>query len=209
MALVALSRWAIGSAVDLLKSKFRDLDGELLIMSSFDLQKFISAVVQEHALATGLKQLSRPLQIAEFARSKGFDVTTSEWIRAAWLDQLQLSDQDLERVWSTDPEHWSWAFQQISAWRALLMEGALDASPQPTTAPAPLSDADKDQLLIRFIELARRDETLKQQIKEAKNDSEIIDLAQSLGYPFDSLTLLRQWSQHTDFSKPTWLGWFQ
>ena len=179
-------------------------------MSSFDLQKFIAAVVQEHSLATGLKQLSHPGQIAEFARSKGFEVSISEWIRAAWLDQLQLSDQDLERVWSTNPDHWSWAFQQIGPWRALLMEGAMAAAS--TTAdqsPANLTDADKDQLLIRFIEVARQDATLQQQIKDAKNDSEIIELASGLGYPFDSLTLLRKWSQHTDFSKPTWFGWFQ
>ena len=178
-------------------------------MSSFDLQKFISAVVQEHSLASGLKQLQRPSQIAEFARSRGFDVSTSEWIRAAWLDQLQLSDQDLDRVWSMDPEHWSWAFQQISAWRAMLLEGAMDTPQSPAPSAAPLSDADKDQLLVRFIELARNDQQLKQQIKDAKNDSEILELAESLGYPFDSLTLLRQWSQHTDFSKPTWFGWFQ
>ena len=178
-------------------------------MSSFDLQKFISAVVQEHSLASGLKQLQRPGEIAEFARNQGFEVSTSEWIRAAWLDQLQLSDQDLDRVWSTDPEHWSWAFQQIAPWRAMLLEGAMAAAQTPAPSAAPLTDADKDQLLIRFIELARQDEKVKQQIKEAKNDSEILELAQSLGYPFDSLTLLRQWSQHTDFSKPTWFGWFQ
>ena len=178
-------------------------------MSSFDLQKFVSAVVQEHSLATGLKQLSHPGQIAEFARSKGFEVSVSEWIRAAWLDQLQLSDQDLERIWSTNPDHWSWAFQQISPWRALLMEGAIASVPATNSAPPNLTDADKDQLLNRFIEVARQDEGLKQQIKDAKNDTEIIDLATALGYPFDSLTLLRKWSQHTDFSKPTWFGWFQ
>ena len=178
-------------------------------MSSFDLQKFISAVVQEHSLATGLKQLGHPSQIAEFARSNGFEVSLSEWIRAAWLDQLQLSDQDLERIWSTSPDHWSWAFQQIAPWRALLMEGATGSVPAANPARANLSDADKDQLLDRFIMLARQDEVLKQQIKDAKNDTEIIDLATSLGYPFDSLTLLRKWSQHTDFSKPTWFGWFQ
>ena len=90
------------------------------------------------------------------------------------------------------------------------MEGAMAAAS--TTAdqsPANLTDADKDQLLIGFIEVARQDATLQQQIKDAKNDSEIIELASGLGYPFDSLTLPRKWSQHTDFSKPTWFGWFQ
>ena len=139
-------------------------------MSSFDLQKFISAVVQEHSLATGLKQLSHPSQIAEFARSKGFEVSLSEWIRAAWLDQLQLSDQDLERIWSTSPDHWSWAFQQIAPWRALLMEGATAAVPSAESAPVNLTEADKDQLLTRFIAVAQQDERLKQQIKDAKND---------------------------------------
>lgn len=71
-----------------------------------------------------------------------------------------------------------------------------------------LTDAEQDQLLQRFIELARSDSSLRTLIKEARNQDEIIAIAYERGFPFDSMALLRQWSQHTDFSKPTWMGWF-
>ena len=71
-----------------------------------------------------------------------------------------------------------------------------------------LTDAEQDQMLQRFIELARSDSSLRTLIKEARNQDEIIAIAHQRGFSFDSMALLRQWSQHTDFSKPTWMGWF-
>ena len=72
----------------------------------------------------------------------------------------------------------------------------------------PLSDSQKDQILEDFIRLAQSDSQLKEEIKSSRNQDEIIALAQQKGYHFDSLTLLRKWSEHTDFSQPTWMGWF-
>lgn len=73
---------------------------------------------------------------------------------------------------------------------------------------SPLSDLEQDQALQAFISLARSDSEVRELIKQARNQDEIIDIAQERGFNFDSMALLRQWSQHTDFSKPTWMGWF-
>tara|TARA_B100002019_G_scaffold127067_1_gene109401 strand:- start:676 stop:915 length:240 start_codon:yes stop_codon:yes gene_type:complete len=73
---------------------------------------------------------------------------------------------------------------------------------------SPLSDLEQDQALQSFIALARSDSEVRELIKQARNQDEIIDIAQERGFNFDSMALLRQWSQHTDFSKPTWMGWF-
>ncbi len=73
---------------------------------------------------------------------------------------------------------------------------------------SPLSDLEQDQALQSFIALAKSDSEVRELIKQARNQDEIIDIAQERGFNFDSMALLRQWSQHTDFSKPTWMGWF-
>ena len=73
---------------------------------------------------------------------------------------------------------------------------------------APLSDSEQDQSLQQFIALARSDSDVRELIKQARNQDEVIDIAHERGFNFDSTALLRQWSQHTDFSKPTWMGWF-
>ena len=73
---------------------------------------------------------------------------------------------------------------------------------------SPLSDLEQDQALQSFIALARSDSEVRELIKQARIQDEIIDIAQERGFNFDSMALLRQWSQHTDFSKPTWMGWF-
>ena len=70
------------------------------------------------------------------------------------------------------------------------------------------SDAEKDSILESFIAFARNNQDVKDQIKSALNQDQLIDIAASQGYVFDSLTILRRWSKHTDFSKDTWMGWF-
>ena len=72
----------------------------------------------------------------------------------------------------------------------------------------PLSDSQKDSNLESFIALARQDDQLRSDIKAALNQDQVIDIAISRGFSFDSLTILRRWSKHTDFSRDTWLGWF-
>ena len=72
----------------------------------------------------------------------------------------------------------------------------------------PATDAQKDAVLDSFISLVRSDADLKAQVKSALNQDQVIEIAASHGYIFDSTTILRKWSQHTDFSKDTWMGWF-
>jgi len=72
-----------------------------------------------------------------------------------------------------------------------------------------MSEIQKDSVLNSFIELVREDKALKAEIKAALNQEQVIAIAASRGYEFDSLTILRKWSQHTDFSKDTWMGWFE
>ena len=72
-----------------------------------------------------------------------------------------------------------------------------------------MSEIQKDSVLNSFIELVREDNALKAEIKAALNQEQVIAIAASRGYEFDSLTILRKWSQHTDFSKDTWMGWFE
>ena len=72
-----------------------------------------------------------------------------------------------------------------------------------------MSEVQQDAVLNSFIELAREDQALKAEIKAALNQEQVIAIAASRGYVFDSLTILRKWSQHTDFSKDTWMGWFE
>ena len=71
------------------------------------------------------------------------------------------------------------------------------------------SEAELDQVLERFISLAKSDESLKAEIKSALNQDEVIAIAHQRGFMIDSLTILRKWSKHTDFSQPTWMGWFE
>jgi len=73
---------------------------------------------------------------------------------------------------------------------------------------APLTDTQMDQNLESFIQMAQSDHQLKEEIKSSRNQDELIALAGQKGYQFDSSTLLRKWSEHTDFSQPTWMGWF-
>ena len=71
-----------------------------------------------------------------------------------------------------------------------------------------MSDLEQDQLLESFIALARSDDDLRGEIKSAINQEEVISIAARRGFVVDPLAILRKWSQHTDFAKPTWMGWF-
>ena len=71
-----------------------------------------------------------------------------------------------------------------------------------------MSDAEQDQVLERFIALAKADQGLQDEIKSALNQDQVIAIAAQRGFVIDPLAILRKWSQHTDFSKPTWMGWF-
>lgn len=195
-------------------------------MANSELERFVQAIADDHGLATGIKTLGSHYDIVAYANIRGYSITLAEWGRYLAMDWLQTSDADLASVHRADPAHWSWAFRQLSRWRALLMDGAEsegmlgpadfamprnESVAQPASAPASaptLTDAEKDAALASFIQLLKTRPDLKDQVKSARNQDEVIGLAQAQGFAIDSLTLLRSWSQVSDFSKPTWFGWF-
>ena len=88
------------------------------------IDEFVQAVIYDHSVATGLKVCESNQQIVDYAFSLGYSFTNSEWsdyVEADWL-LLPASQSDLIRA--SDVTHWSWAFRQVSSWRAMLMEGA-------------------------------------------------------------------------------------
>jgi predicted ribosomally synthesized peptide with nif11-like leader len=197
----------------------------VLIMAGPGLERFVQAIVDDHGLATGIKTLGTHYDIVAFANLRGYPVNLSEWGRYVAMDTLQASDQEITLMQQADPAHWSWAFRQLSRWRSLLMDGAgqegllgpaeLSASSPPpiveatsTLNPVPATDEQKDAALQAFIALVRSRPDLKDQVKAARNQDDVISLAAQQGFSIDSLTLLRSWSQVSDFSKPTWFGWF-
>lgn len=194
-------------------------------MASAELERFVQAIVDDHGLATGIKTLGHHYDIVAYANIRGYTISLPEWGRYVAMDALQASDAEIALMQQADPAHWSWAFRQLSRWRLLLMDGAgsegllgpadLSAPSQPTihdgssSAPSmPLTDDQKDAALRSFIELVRSRPDLKDQVKGARTQDEVIALADQQGFFIDSLTLLRSWSQVSDFSKPTWFGWF-
>ena len=69
--------------------------------------------------------------------------------------------------------------------------------------------ANQDQVLEAFITLVREKPDLKDQIKAALNQDQVIQIAAANGFDIDSAAILRKWSKHTDFSQDTWMGWFE
>ena len=92
--------------------------------SSEIIQQFIHSVVQSHEIATGLKKLTSHEQIIDYAYSKGFSFTKADWDEFVRLDSESLSSNEKQSSHYHDITHWSWAFRQVSSWRAMLMEGA-------------------------------------------------------------------------------------
>lgn len=95
-------------------------------MANTQLLSFIDAVVCSHELATGLKKLSTHQGIVEYANSKGYAFNNADWSDMFEQDFSLLSKEDQEKVSLASPDHWSWAFRQVSVWRGMLMEGAGD-----------------------------------------------------------------------------------
>tara|TARA_B100001093_G_C26445190_1_gene849859 strand:- start:164 stop:739 length:576 start_codon:yes stop_codon:yes gene_type:complete len=189
-------------------------------MATADLERFVQAIVDDHGLATGIKTLGSHYDLVAYANIRGFAINLAEWGRYVAMDSLQANDDVIILALRADPAHWSWAFRQVSRWRVLLMDGAgsegllgaaefavSDSSNHPSQ-PEQLSDEQKDAALAAFIASVRNQPDLKNQVKFARNQDEVIALAAEQGFTIDSLTLLRSWSSVTDFSKPTWFGWF-
>jgi len=197
----------------------------VLNVASSELERFVQAIVDDHGLATGIKSLGTHYDIVAYANIRGYTINLPEWGRHVAMDALQAPDADIALMLQADPAHWSWAFRQLSRWRLLLMDGAgsegllgpadLSVASKPTASEGPvpaasmaLTDAQKDVALRSFIDLVRSRPDLKDRVKAARTQDEVIVLAEEQGFFIDSLTLLRSWSQVSDFSKPTWFGWF-
>ena len=71
-----------------------------------------------------------------------------------------------------------------------------------------MTDVEQDQILEQFIVQAKTDKSLQDEIKSALNQDQVIAIAAERGFQIDPMAILRKWSKHTDFSKPTWMGWF-
>ena len=95
-------------------------------MSSQELRRFVYSVVRSHELATGLKPLTTHEQIIAYGLQQGFDFANSDWSNLYEQDLLSQPSALQESIREADPSHWSWAFRQLSVWRAMLMEGAGD-----------------------------------------------------------------------------------
>lgn len=180
------------------------------------IENFVQLVVDDHKVTERIKTLQTHYQIVAFANSINFNFELSTWARFLAFDWLQLSDSQLQSVLQADPKHWSWAFRQISKWQTLLMDGAKDLGLleainfAPAILPGALTDSssDSDNALKCFIEAIHNRPDIVQEIQLARNEDEVINIAFQQGYVIDSLSILRKWSEHTDFSKPTWYGWF-
>jgi hypothetical protein len=92
------------------------------------IENFIHSVVQSHEIATGLKKLTSHEQIIDYAYSKGFFFTKEDWDEFVHLDSESLNSKSRQSAHLHDTTHWSWAFRQVSSWRAMLMEGAEQGS---------------------------------------------------------------------------------
>ena len=93
-------------------------------MHSEELTRFINEVIRSHELATGLKPLCSHQEIIAFGQHQGFDFSEAQWYSYYEREFSSLSVAIQQKVLSADPKHWSWAFRQLTAWRAMLMEGA-------------------------------------------------------------------------------------
>ena len=92
-------------------------------MNTPPIDEFIQAVVYDHSIATGLKSCESDQDIIDYAASKGFVFSSTEWQLHLALDRKILSDAELARILVVPVEHWSWAFRKAALWRAMLMDG--------------------------------------------------------------------------------------
>ena len=95
-------------------------------MSCQELPRFVDDVVRFHELATGLKPLKSHEQIISLGQQSGYVFTEEDWQAMFEKDLLSQSSSVRESIEAANPDHWSWAFRQLSVWRGMLMAGAGD-----------------------------------------------------------------------------------
>ncbi len=95
-------------------------------MSCQELQRFVDDVVRFHELATGLKPLKSHEQIIALGQQSGYVFTEEDWQELFEKDLSAQSSSVRQSIEAANPDHWSWAFRQLSVWRGMLMAGAED-----------------------------------------------------------------------------------
>tara|TARA_E500000178_G_scaffold164652_2_gene164050 strand:- start:3802 stop:4089 length:288 start_codon:yes stop_codon:yes gene_type:complete len=95
-------------------------------MSCQELQRFVDDVVRFHELATGLKSLNSHEQIIALGQQSGYVFSEDDWQEMFEKDLSAQVSSVRQSVETANPEHWSWAFRQLSVWRGMLMAGAED-----------------------------------------------------------------------------------
>ena len=95
-------------------------------MSEKSLNEFVDAVIQRHEVATGLKKQVDHEGIVAYANDMGFAFTLNQWKAYVKQEFDGLNASLQAQVQAASPQHWSWAFRQISSWRAMLMDGSGD-----------------------------------------------------------------------------------
>ena len=184
---------------------------------------FLSDVVSNHALATGIKKLSSHYEIVKYANDEGYNISLPEWMRYHIQEWANSGDNDLDMIFRCDETHWSWAFRQNSSWRKLLIGGSItdgirkDFNGVANGGESMIVDIrsdvkngskDTEEALDLFIIEINSREDLKAKIRECRDQDAVIEIARQYGFRIDSMSILKKWSKVTDFTKPTWFGWF-
>ncbi len=185
---------------------------------------FLNEVASDHGLATGLKRLKSHYEIVQYANESGYRMSLQEWAKYHIQEWSNSEDHELDAIFRCEETHWSWAFRQNSTWRKLLIGGSVtDGMRQDfniiagnaekrqvdTDISKQKDDTNTDRVLDLFIIEISRSEELKKKIKSCRNQDEVIDIARDYGFEIDSMSILKKWSRVTDFTKPTWFGWFK
>ncbi len=90
-------------------------------METCQIDEFVKAVVYDHSIATGLKSCTTQNEIVLYAKSQNFHFTLEDWKHSVDSYITSLHSEQQEEILQCDSSHWSWAFRQTAAWRAMLM----------------------------------------------------------------------------------------
>lgn len=186
---------------------------DTFVMSVPIIDDFCLRVLSDHSTASELKLAVSHQDIVEIAHNHNFSFPLQDWIRFLATDWVAMSDSQLLLAWDSQPTHWAWAFRQYSRWQELLMAGSSSEgllrtsinSLTPSTldiVPLPADSLD------RFIEFVKQNASLMIAVKSCQSQEEVITLAEANGFLITPDMILLKWNTVTDFSSPTWYGWF-
>ena len=93
-------------------------------MSNSVIDQFVQMVVYDHSVATALKSCRTDQDIVDYAASRDYVFSITDWNRYVESDAAGLSASDASAIQAISNDHWSWAFRKVAAWRGMLMDGA-------------------------------------------------------------------------------------